>query len=161
MNKILTILEATRIAQKLRKQNKTIIIAGGFFDILHLGHIKFLEKAKKCGDYLFILLEDDLKAKQQKGIKRPINSQNDRAKVLSAIQSVDYIIMLKNMTNDNLYGKIMVEIRPNMIAITHGDPYINQKEKQAKSVGAKVVHVIRRVKNLSTSKYVRLINVKK
>jgi rfaE bifunctional protein nucleotidyltransferase chain/domain len=161
MNKILTLQEAEKIAKNLKKQNKIIVMAGGFFDILHLGHIRFLEEAKKCGDYLFILLEDDAKAKKQKGDKRPINIQNDRAKVLSAIQSVDYIIMLKNMTNDHLYDKIMFAIQPNIIAITRGDPHANQKKRQAKLVGAKIIYVIERIYNLSTTKYSELINISK
>ena len=161
MNKILTIREAAKIARRLNKQNKTIVMAGGFFDILHLGHIKFLEKAKKYGDYLFILLEDDSKAKKQKGNKRPINSQNDRAKILSAIQNVDYVVMLGNMTNDSLYDKIMVEIQPDIIAVTHGDPYMDRKERQAKLIGAKIVSATKRINNFSTTKYTKLININK
>jgi D-beta-D-heptose 7-phosphate kinase/D-beta-D-heptose 1-phosphate adenosyltransferase len=161
MNKILTTQEAIEITRILKKQNKIIVIAGGFFDILHLGHIRFLEKAKKYGDHLFILLEDDAKAKKQKGDKRPINSQSDRAKVLSAIQNVDYIIMLKNMTNDGLYDKIMVEMQPNVIAITRGDPYEKCKKRQAKLIKAKIVYAIERINSLSTTKYAKLINIKK
>ena len=66
MKKIINIKDAIKVSQKLRKQNKTIVLAGGFFDILHTGHIKFLEKSKKHGDYLFVLLEDDKKAREVK-----------------------------------------------------------------------------------------------
>jgi rfaE bifunctional protein nucleotidyltransferase chain/domain len=157
MNKILTIQKGIEIAQKLKKQNKSIVVAGGFFDILHLGHIKFLEKSKKYGDYLFVLLEEDLKAKK-KGIKRPINSQGDRAKVLSAIQSVDYIILLKNMTNNEAYDKLMIEIKPDTITTTYGDRNATHKERQAKLVQGKLTYVLKRINNYSTTKYVKLIN---
>ncbi|OGH41549.1 MAG: hypothetical protein A3H79_04170 [Candidatus Levybacteria bacterium RIFCSPLOWO2_02_FULL_36_8b] len=160
MRKILNVKEAIRIAKKLRSKNKTIVLAGGFFDILHLGHIKFLEKAKKYGDYLFLLLEDDKKAKEEKGEKRPINLQKDRAKILSTLQSVDYIAMLNNMTNNDCYDKIITQIAPNIIAATNPDPYINHKERQAKLVQGKVVYVIRRIRNYSTTKLSKQISKK-
>ena len=160
MRKILNVKEAIRIAKKLRSKNKTIVLAGGFFDILHLGHIKFLEKAKKYGDYLFLLLEDDKKAKEEKGEKRPINLQKDRAKILSALQSVDYIAMLNNMTNNDCYDKIITQIAPGIIAATNPDPYINHKKRQAKLVQGKVVYVIRRIRNYSTTKLSKQISKK-
>jgi rfaE bifunctional protein nucleotidyltransferase chain/domain len=157
MNKALSIQQGIEIAKQLKKQNKTIVVAGGYFDILHLGHIKFLEASKKIGDCLFVLLEEDSKAKKEKGIKRPINSQGDRAKVLSAVQSVDYIILLKNMTNDYLYDRLMVEIRPDAIATTYGDPYVMHKKRQAKLIRAKIVYAIKRIGGHSTTKYTKLI----
>jgi len=160
MNKILTIQQGIKAARKLKKQNKTIIIAGGFFDILHPGHIKFLEAAKKYGDYLFILLEEDTKA-LKKGKGRPVNSQENRAKILSAVQNVDCIVLLKNMTNNQTYDKIIVEIHPDVIAVTFGDPNLKHKQRQAKLVQGKVVNVIRRIDNRSTTKYINLIANKK
>lgn len=152
MNKAIEVNEAIKIAKKLKSQSKTIVVAGGFFDILHLGHIKFLKKAKKHGDFLFILLEDDVKAKQVKGIDRPINPQKDRASILETLSSVDYIIMLRNMTKDSCYDKIIIQIAPDIIATTNPDPYINHKERQAKLVNGKTVYVIQRISNYSTTK---------
>lgn len=157
MKKVLNIKETIKIAKKLRKQNKTIVVVGGFFDILHAGHIKFLEKSKKHGDYLFVLLEEDKKAKKIKGTNRPINSQDIRAKVLSALESVSYIILLKNMTNNTSYDKIMAEIRPNIIATTYEDPYIKHKQRQARMINGKVVCVIKRIYNHSTTELTKYI----
>ncbi len=159
MKKILNIKEAIEIAQKIKKKNKSIVVAGGFFDILHLGHIKFLKNAKKQGDHLFVFLEEDSKALKEKGALRPINSQKLRAEILSGIQSVDYVVMLKNMTNNDLYDKIMVKIQPAIIATTYGDPYIEHKRRQAKLIGGKVVYVMKRLKDYSTTKYIKLINL--
>lgn len=159
MNKIITIKQAIKISKKIKNQGKTIVLVGGFFDILHLGHIKFLENSKKHGDYLFLLLEDDTKARKEKGKGRPINSQKERAKILSVLQSVDYIIMLKNMTNNRLYDKIMAQIQPTIIATTYGDPYVGHKKRQAKLIQGKVVYVIKRVGRHSTTKYIKLINI--
>jgi len=159
MKKILNIKEAIEIAKKLKAKNKTIVAAGGFFDILHPGHIKFLEKSKKYGDYLFVLLEEDSKATKEKGIQRPINPQKNRAEILSTFQSVNYIVLLKNMTNDHLYDNIMIKIQPNVIATTFGDPNVRHKKRQAKLIKAKVAYVMKRIGNYSTTKYTELINI--
>lgn len=157
MNKIITTERAIKISKKIKAAGKSIVVVGGFFDILHLGHIKFLEKAKKYGDCLFVLLEEDENAKE-KGKDRPINPQKLRAKILSSIQSVDYILMLKNMTNNKLYDKLMVKIRPDIIATTYADPDIDHKKRQAKLINAKVVYAIKRIDSHSTTKYLKLIN---
>lgn len=158
MKKILTINEAIRVSNKIRKEGKTIVLAGGFFDILHLGHIKFLDNAKKYGDYLFVMLEDDAKAKQIKGQGRPINPQKDRAIILEALDSIDYIILLKNMTNNSCYDKIVTQIAPSIIAATNPDLYIDHKKRQAKLVNGKVAYVIPRIRNYSTTKLSKLIS---
>ncbi len=151
MNKILSVKAAITIAKKLKSKNKSIVLVGGFFDILHAGHIKFLQNAKKQADYLFVLLEDDKKARKTKGPKRPINFQKDRAKILSALESVNYVILLKNMTNDDQYDKIIIQIQPAIIATTLNDPYINHKKRQAKLVKGKVMRVIKRINHHSTT----------
>ena len=157
MRKILNIKEAVKAAKKLHSKNKSIVVVGGVFDILHAGHIKFLENSKKHGDYLFLLLEDDTKARKEKGKGRPIHSQKDRAKILSALESADYIVLLTNMTNNIRYDKIIVQIRPNVIATTYGDPYVEHKKRQAKLINGKVKYVIARINKHSTSKYLKLI----
>ena len=152
MKKILNTKEAIKIAKKLQSKKKSIVLAGGFFDILHIGHIKFLENSKKYGDYLFVLLEDDKKAREVKGTNRPINSQKDRAKILSTLGSVDYVILLKNMINNVKYDKIIIQMAPSVLTATYGDPYIKHKKRQAKLINGKVVCVIERIYNHSTTK---------
>lgn len=152
MRKILSVREAIEIAKELHIKNKSIVLAGGFFDILHTGHIKFLENSKKHGNYLFVLLEDDKKAREIKGTNRPINSQQNRAKILSTLGSVDYVILLKNMTNNAAYDKIITQMKPSILAATYGDPYIKHKKRQAKLINGKVICVISRIYNHSTTK---------
>lgn len=157
MNKMINPQQAIKISKQLRTNGKSIVLAGGFFDILHVGHIKFLESAKKAGDFLFVLLEDDKKAREVKGIDRPINSQSKRSIILSALQSVDYVVKLYRMTNNKDYDKIINQIEPNVIAATYPDPNIEHKIRQAKLVNGKVEYVIKRISDISTTKLEKLI----
>lgn len=156
MNKILNIKEAIETANKLHQNGNKIILAGGCFDILHIGHIEFLKQAEKYGDYLFILLESD-ESCAKKGKNRPINIQYDRAKILSAIELVDYIILIPKF-NDQDYINLIKQLKPDTIAVTKNDPFKDRKEKQAKLISAKVVEVISHLSNKSTTNLLKLLS---
>lgn len=156
MSKILKVIEAIKIAKKLRKQNKSIVLAGGCFDILHIGHIKFLENSKKCGDVLFVFLESDKAVRRLKGYNRPINNQENRAIVLSALSSVDFVVMLTNLKKDCEYDKIITKIHPSIIATTPNDSNIIHKKRQAKLIDGKVMYVAKRISDQSTTKIASL-----
>ncbi|MCL5970249.1 MAG: adenylyltransferase/cytidyltransferase family protein [Patescibacteria group bacterium] len=158
MNKIINAEAAEKVSKKLQKDGKVVVVSGGCFDILHIGHIKFLEKAKKEGDYLFILLEADETVKKLKGNKRPINNQKDRANMLSAISYVNYVVMLSEMKTDNDYDFLISKINPNIIATTKNDSQGVHNERQAKKINAKVSYVTNRIKNKSTSKLAEIIS---
>jgi rfaE bifunctional protein nucleotidyltransferase chain/domain len=156
--KILTTQEAVKVAEKTRAENKKIVLAGGCFDILHVGHITYLEGAKKKGDVLFVLLESDEKIKKVKGEKRPINSQKDRAAVLQALSPVDYIIPINNLKGDSDYDKLVSSLKPAIIAITKGDSARSHKERQGGLTGAKVVEVADPIVNQSTTRLIEILN---
>src|SRR3989344_6058339 len=158
MNKIIKIDRVLRISKELRQQGKQIVLVGGCFDILHLGHIKFLESAKKLGDCLFVLLENDESVKKLKGKDRPINNQIERAQVLSALSIVDYVVLLPLMKTDKDYDKLITQIKPAFIATTENDPNIEHKIRQAKMLNAKMKIVTKRIKSKSTTKLARLIS---
>lgn len=119
--KIKTIEELKKIIKNLKSQNKKIVTTNGVFDILHLGHIKYLQEAKKLGDILAIALNSDSSVKQIKGPQRPINGQEARAEVLASLEFVDYIVIF----NETDPVKILSEIKPN-IHVKGGDYNINQ-----------------------------------
>lgn len=158
MNKIINTKKAEKISKELKKQNKIVVVAGGCFDILHIGHIKFLEKAKKQGDFLFILLEDDNNVKKLKGANRPINTQQERARVLAALQCVDYVVLLKEMRKNKDYDNLIFKINPNIITTTKNDPQVVHNKRQAKKINAKISYVINRIENKSTSKLAKIIS---
>ena len=155
---ILTVEESIRLSEKLKQQGKQIVLAGGCFDILHLGHIKFLESAKKLGNILFVLVEGDESVKKLKGKNRPINNQNERAKVLAALEVIDYVVLLPQMKTDKYYDKLITQINPDFIAATQDDPNILHKKRQTKLVGGKLKIVTKRIESKSTTKLAKLIS---
>ncbi|MDP3733538.1 MAG: adenylyltransferase/cytidyltransferase family protein [Candidatus Daviesbacteria bacterium] len=133
-------------------KGKKIVLVGGCFDVLHPGHVVFLEKAKKEGDILVVLLECDKKVRQLKGISRPVHNQKERAKVLSALRSVDCVVMLPFMHKEEEYDAIIQKIKPKVIAATSGDCANKFKQRSAKLVKAKLKYVTRLIGNHSSSK---------
>lgn len=148
----MSIRESTGIVKDLKIQGKKIVLVGGCFDILHPGHVIFLEKAKAEGDYLVVLLESDKKVKRLKGANRPVHSQPMRAKVLSALEFVDLVVMLPFMESETLYDKLVQKFRPDTIALTAGYANKNHQKRTAKLSGAKLRYVTKVIGNHSTSR---------
>ena len=98
------------IINRIKAERKNIVFTNGCFDLLHVGHIRYLAQAKKLGDFLIIGLNSDSSVKELKGKDRPINSFDDRATLLSAIESVDLVIMFEEQTPENLIKDIVPDI---------------------------------------------------
>lgn len=98
------------IINRIKAERKKIVFTNGCFDLLHVGHIRYLAQAKKLGDFLIIGLNSDNSVKELKGEDRPINSFEDRATLLSAIESVDLVIMFEEQTPENLIKDIVPDI---------------------------------------------------
>lgn len=131
--------------------DKIIVVAGGCFDILHPGHQAFLKASKKQGEVLVVLLESDTKIKEVKGLNRPRNTQTIRAQNLAKLDIIDFIILLPYLTDNQDYDKMISSLKPAIITTTTGDPYRFHKERQAKLVNGKVVDVIERLPEFSTT----------
>ena len=98
------------IINRIKADRKKIVFTNGCFDLLHVGHVRYLAQAKRLGDFLIIGLNSDSSVKELKGENRPINSFEDRATLLSAIESVDLVIMFEEQTPENLIKDIMPDI---------------------------------------------------
>lgn len=110
-NKLITSLDnLLELCNSFRASGKKIIMTNGCFDIIHTGHIYLLTEAKKLGDLLVVALNSDSSVKLNKGDVRPINSDIDRAYVLSAIQNVDYIIIFNEETPEKIISSILPDI---------------------------------------------------
>lgn len=94
----------------LKKQNKKIVATNGCFDILHVGHVRYLKKSKSFGDVLILGLNSDKSVRELKGEGRPINNENDRAEVLCALECVDYVVLFDEKSPKDL----LAQIKPNV-----------------------------------------------
>lgn len=94
----------------LKAQKKSIVFTNGCFDILHIGHIHYLEAAKSLGDVLIVGMNTDKSVSDLKGPERPINQQDDRANVLSALRAVDVVVLFDESTPLSLISEIMPDI---------------------------------------------------
>lgn len=136
---------------------KTVLV-GGCFDLLHFGHVTFLEHAKALGDYLIVALESDENVRRMKGDARPIHTQEQRKAMLASLRSVDEVIMLPTLKTDADYEALVTRIRPSVIAITEGDPVEEKKRRHAAGIGATVA-VIPKIRTPSTSQLAKLLEL--
>ena len=95
MEKVIEKQNIKQIVDKLKKENKKIVFTNGCFDILHVGHVRYLKNSAEFGDVLIVGLNSDASVRKLKGDTRPINNQSDRAEVLSALSFVDYIVIFE------------------------------------------------------------------
>lgn len=150
-SKIVSIQKAKEHAKQLHNQGKTIVLVGGCFDILHLGHVRFLQEAGAYGDILFVMLESDETIKKIKGAEKPLNIQKDRAELLAALSVVGKVLLLSPLLTNQDYDGLVFTLRPAIIATTKGDTGFLHKARQAKQIGAQVVEVIERLPVFSSA----------
>ncbi len=98
MNNLITIKDAPLVFAKLKSEGKTIVATNGCFDVLHIGHSRYLAESKKLGDILVVGLNSDASVRRLKGAERPINSEFDRAELLLALEAVDYVVIFEEDT---------------------------------------------------------------
>lgn len=120
--------ELAGLLKKLREEKKTIVTTNGCFDILHVGHVRYLNKAKSFADVLIVALNSDKSVKSIKGESRPINNENDRAEVLSGLRSVDYVVLF----DENSPVDLLLEIKPDVH--TKGADYTLETLPEAKAI---------------------------
>ena len=142
-----------KLAGSIRKRGKRVVFTNGCFDILHKGHVKLLEKAKSLGDVLVVALNSDASVRKIKGPKRPLNNQRDRAAIVAALSSVDFVTFFNEPTPGNLIKQITPDV------LVKGGDW--QKKDIVgsgfvKSQGGKV-YSIKFVKGYSTSQFINRI----
>ena len=142
---------------KLRQEGKTIVTTNGCFDILHVGHVRYLEETKKFGDVLIVALNSDASVRRLKGEGRPINNENDRAEVLNALKSVDYVVLF----DEDSPMQLLAEIKPDVH--TKGADYTVETLPEAKVIlenGGRL-EFIKLVEGKSTTSTIAKINAQK
>ncbi len=89
--KILTLEELARVSDELRRDEQKLVATNGCFDLLHVGHVRYLQAARALGARLVVGVNGDASVRALKGEARPLNSEHDRAEVLAALECVDYV----------------------------------------------------------------------
>ena len=110
MNKLKRLDELIKVVEGLKKKGRKIVFTNGCFDLLHLGHIRYLREAKRLGDILIIGLNSDNSVRSLKGRERPLVKEKDRTEILSALEVVDYIVIFDELTPKNLIDSITPHI---------------------------------------------------
>jgi len=153
MKKVLCRKELLKMSSRLRKAGQKTVFTNGCFDILHIGHVRYLAKAKKLGDILIVGLNSDRSVSRIKP-GRPVNSERARAEVLAALASVDYVTIFDESTPYQL----IKGVKPDVL-VKGGDWKINEIvgsdiAKQTFSLpftrGSSTTGIIERIKKLSS-----------
>ena len=118
---IKTLIEIEVLSTKLKDKGKKIVFTNGCFDILHAGHVRYLETAKSFGDILMVGVNSDKSVRTLKGETRPINSEQDRALLLASLEAVDYVVIF----NEDTPYELINAIKPH--TLVKGGDYAGQK----------------------------------
>lgn len=110
MGKLIKREEIRNIVKDLQQQGKTVVTTNGCFDILHVGHVRYLQKTKEFADYSIVLLNSDKSVKSIKGPTRPINNEQDRAEILCALSCVDFVVLFNEDSPRNLIDEIKADV---------------------------------------------------
>lgn len=110
MGQVLRRENIAEFVRNLQKSGKTVVATNGCFDILHVGHVRYLQKTKSFADYSIVLLNSDKSVRLIKGEGRPINNENDRAEILCALSCVDYVVLFDEASPRELLDEIKPDV---------------------------------------------------
>jgi rfaE bifunctional protein nucleotidyltransferase chain/domain len=138
MQKILTLAELADRAAILRAEQCRLVLTNGCFDLLHVGHVRYLQEAARLGDYLAVAVNSDESVRSLKGAGRPINSQEDRAEILAALACVNFVTIFP----EPRVTKVIEAVRP-AVYVKGGDyaaESLDPGERAAlEAIGAKIL----------------------
>ena len=106
----MTLSEAAALAERLRAAGRRIVLANGCFDLLHVGHVRYLEEARRLGDVLFVGVNSDAAVARLKGKGRPLMPATERMEILAALRPVDHVVVFDDETADGLIQAIKPDV---------------------------------------------------
>ena len=137
-----------------------LVVVTGVFDLLHIGHLRFLEAACALGDTLVVGVEDDERVHRWKGAGRPIQAQEDRCALLAALRVVDRVFVISGERVDpEYYVELLRPLGAQYLAVTADDPFLEAKRAALQKIGIELRVVTPRIENYSTSRLVRLLGL--
>jgi rfaE bifunctional protein nucleotidyltransferase chain/domain len=147
---------AAKLIEELKLQGKKVVFTNGCFDILHVGHLRYLNEAKKQGDILIVGVNSDNSVRQLKGEGRPINNEIDRAEMLSGLKAVDFAVIFEELTPIETLEKLKPSIH------VKGGDYDKNKLPETATVekNGGEVRILSFVEGKSTTNIVKKIQFK-
>jgi len=154
-NKIEDRKDLKKVVERLKKEGKRVVFTNGCFDLIHVGHTRYLEEAKKLGDILIVAVNSDQSVRAIKGNKRPIITEEERAEVLSALQCVDFVVIFDEPDPLNIISSLKPDV------MVKGGDWSEDAiigREVVESIGGKVV-LIPEIKGSSTSSIIdKIVN---
>ena len=128
--------ELTSVLQRLKTEGKTVVTTNGCFDVLHLGHLRYLQAARQLGDLLVVAVNSDSSVRQLKGENRPLVPEAERAEMLAGLECVDYVIIFPELTPIDLLSQLKPSIH-----VKGGDYKLEQlvEKEVVEANGGKIV----------------------
>ena len=154
-NKIVTIEQLSARSETLKLQGRKLVLTNGCFDLLHVGHVRYLQAARKLGDALGVALNGDDSVRLLKGEGRPLNNEADRAEVLAALSCVDYVTIFQNVRAT----RVIEIVRPSMY-VKGGDyttATLDPEERMALEKIGTEIRILPLIPDHSTSRLINLI----
>lgn len=108
--KILPLNQAYELVDQLKRQGKRVVFTNGCFDLLHPGHTRYLAAARKLGDVLIVALNSDRSVRELKGPGRPVQPESERAEILAALASVDYVTIFDDLTPQAVIARMLPQV---------------------------------------------------
>jgi D-glycero-beta-D-manno-heptose 1-phosphate adenylyltransferase len=110
IEKILSLDELLGLRKRLRAEGKTLVFTNGVFDLLHVGHVRYLAAARALGDALVVAVNSDRTVRELKGVGRPIINENERAEILAALRQVDYVTIFDDASPRSLIARLLPDV---------------------------------------------------
>ena len=149
----MTLQEAAALADRLRAERRRIVLANGVFDLLHVGHVRYLAAARRLGDVLFVGINGDAAVRRLKGPGRPLMPAAERAELVAALRAVDHVVVFEEDTADRLLAAICPHVHAKG---TDYRPDAVPEAATARTVGAEVA-IVGDPKDHATRDLIRLV----
>ena len=154
--KPMTAAEARALRDRLHREGRRVVFTNGCFDLLHAGHVRYLEQARRLGDALIVGLNSDASVRELKGPGRPLNSEFDRAEVLSGLRAVDGVVVFDSLRATELIR----ELKPHLYA--KGGDYtpesLERSERDALAEAGSVIRILPLLPGRSTTGLIQKVN---
>lgn len=137
----------------LRKEGKKIVLSSGSWDMLHVGHMRYLNAAKQKGDFLIVGVDSDKKIKKRKGPDRPIVSEDERIEMLSHLESVDAIFLKKHTDKS---GHLIKLVLPDVLIVSESTKHTSEHLDEIKSYCKEVCILLPQAQTSTTAKIRKL-----